>query len=490
MTNTPRAKKVNILSWNVNGLQNKIKRTMVLQYLHRHAPDIVLLQETHLIGNRYKALNRFGYTLQAHAGFTTGSRGTGILIKNTLPFVMGQKWQDPLGRYAAVTGRWEGLKIILCSVYIPPKAHNSTLPDIGKLLLEMPSGTIILGGDMNDVMSKELDRTTVLTGGVYHLPDFVQAMGLVDLWRAHNPLLRQYTHVSAAHGTESRIDYILTQTGQPGLFQNGCHKASGISDHSPVEVQLRSPERDWSLPPRLDAFLFRDQDFQDRFRERVEQYFGDNIGSVKSHCILWEAYKTVARDFIQSEIGRRRKEKTAQMDLLESELLTLESTRCETDEQDKEKHHQLRLKEKELKDVGINQAKFHALATQRRIYDLGDKANKMIAWLEKRDRDRNWVPGIRTAEGGIRDTGVGITEAFVQYYEGIYQTPTEKGEQDCTDFLHDIRLPTLDQEDRTMLDSDITVEEVEAAMGDLQAGGRRRAPTGSRQNPSGVWRGS
>lgn len=146
MTHTPKVQNMNILSWNVNGLQNKVKRTMVLQYLHRHAPDIVFLQETHLMGNHYKALNRFGYTLQAHAGYTTGSRGPGILIKNTLPLVVGRKWMDPLGRYVALTGRWEGYTINLCSVYIPPKLHSTTLPDIGKVILELPEGTLIMGG--------------------------------------------------------------------------------------------------------------------------------------------------------------------------------------------------------------------------------------------------------------------------------------------------------------------------------------------------------
>lgn len=61
-----------IWSWNVNGMGNKIKQTIILQHLKRHLPDIVLLQETHLKGNKCKALDRFGYRLLAHSGFTSG----------------------------------------------------------------------------------------------------------------------------------------------------------------------------------------------------------------------------------------------------------------------------------------------------------------------------------------------------------------------------------------------------------------------------------
>lgn len=54
---------------------------------------------------------------------------------------------------------------------------------------------------------------------------------------------------------------------------------------------------------------------------------------------------------------------------------------------------------------------------------MGDKANKMLAWLEKRDRERNWVLEIHSKEGGIYNTGTHIAEAFANYYETLY-TPS------------------------------------------------------------------
>lgn len=41
-------KKLKVLSWNVNGLGDRVKRSMVLQHIRRHSPDLILLQETHL----------------------------------------------------------------------------------------------------------------------------------------------------------------------------------------------------------------------------------------------------------------------------------------------------------------------------------------------------------------------------------------------------------------------------------------------------------
>lgn len=97
--------RLKLLSWNVNGLGDRIKRGIVLQYLKRQTPDLVLLQETHIQGISYCALNRWGYKLQAHAGYTRGSRGVGILVRSALPFQVQKVTRDPLGRFVSVSGR-------------------------------------------------------------------------------------------------------------------------------------------------------------------------------------------------------------------------------------------------------------------------------------------------------------------------------------------------------------------------------------------------
>ena len=87
------------LSWNVNGLGDKIKRGIVSQYIKRLGPDVVLLQETHMLGNMCKALDRGGYKMIAYSGFTRGSRGVCILAKKSLPLTVNRKWSDPRGKF-------------------------------------------------------------------------------------------------------------------------------------------------------------------------------------------------------------------------------------------------------------------------------------------------------------------------------------------------------------------------------------------------------
>ena len=52
---------INIKTWNVNGLLEKIKRGAVLKAANRADVDILLFQETHLMGNKVPFLARAGF---------------------------------------------------------------------------------------------------------------------------------------------------------------------------------------------------------------------------------------------------------------------------------------------------------------------------------------------------------------------------------------------------------------------------------------------
>ena len=208
------------LSWNVNGLGDKIKRGIVSKYIKRQGPDIVLLQETHMLGNMCKALDRGGYKMIAHSGFTRGSRGVGILVKKSLPLSVTRTWSDPRGRFIIITGLLRGKGINIGSLYIPPRLHDQTLPDIGRTLLQLPEGHIILGGDLNLTLNNDLDRFPIppVVHAKKTLQGFLDATGFADIWRTQHPNLKQYTFLSGVHGSLSRIDHLLTTSKEVHLF--------------------------------------------------------------------------------------------------------------------------------------------------------------------------------------------------------------------------------------------------------------------------------
>ena len=71
-----------VITWNVNGLLDKFTCSVVLKTAKLYYPQILLLQETHIMGHRCPLLTSYGYGRVYHAGFTGRSCGVAILLHN------------------------------------------------------------------------------------------------------------------------------------------------------------------------------------------------------------------------------------------------------------------------------------------------------------------------------------------------------------------------------------------------------------------------
>ncbi|KAJ1164164.1 hypothetical protein NDU88_004609 [Pleurodeles waltl] len=74
----------------------------------------------------------------------------------------------------------------------------------------------------------------------------------------------------------------------------------------------------------------------------------------------------------------------------------------------------------DLRALAERQARAFALASQCRLYDVGDKAGRLLAWLDKLDQERSWVRTMRNKEGTDCGSSESIVEAFAAYYEEVY----------------------------------------------------------------------
>uniref|UniRef100_A0A803JF65 Endonuclease/exonuclease/phosphatase domain-containing protein n=1 Tax=Xenopus tropicalis TaxID=8364 RepID=A0A803JF65_XENTR len=89
----------NIISWNIRGLNSKFKRSLLFSYLKKYTPSMVLLQETHLMGQKVLSLKKPWVGWAYHATFTSHSRGVTILIRKNTPFELINLITDHYGRF-------------------------------------------------------------------------------------------------------------------------------------------------------------------------------------------------------------------------------------------------------------------------------------------------------------------------------------------------------------------------------------------------------
>ncbi|KAJ1081797.1 hypothetical protein NDU88_001972 [Pleurodeles waltl] len=87
---------------------------------------------------------------------------------------------------------------------------------------------------------------------------------------------------------------------------------------------------------------------------------------------------------------------------------------------------------------------------------MGDKTGKLLAWLERRYRERTWVLRVKNSQRVTQTTGAAIAETFADYYKNLYASRTEMSAEDCEDFLRDIHVPELKKDGRDALEAVMT----------------------------------
>ena len=85
--------------------------------------------------------------------------------------------------------------------------------------VEIDSNTIIVG-DFNTPLSP-MDRSSKMkiNKETQALNDTLNKMHLIDIYRTFHPKTTEYTFFSSAHGTFSRIEYILGHKSSLGKFK-------------------------------------------------------------------------------------------------------------------------------------------------------------------------------------------------------------------------------------------------------------------------------
>lgn len=109
-----------VLSLNVRGLNNKIKRSLVFEYLKKYNPHICILQETQLVGGRILSLKRPWVGCHFHATHLGYSHGVSILIHKSLNFELLDVKLDPEGRYMLIHAYIEMVEMVVVGIYLPP----------------------------------------------------------------------------------------------------------------------------------------------------------------------------------------------------------------------------------------------------------------------------------------------------------------------------------------------------------------------------------
>ncbi|KAJ1184671.1 hypothetical protein NDU88_001474 [Pleurodeles waltl] len=127
--------------------------------------------------------------------------------------------------------------------------------------------------------------------------------------------------------------------------------------------------------------------------------------------------------------------------------------------------------------VARHEVKVSYLPKQKRIYEAGDKASKLTAWMVARERASMHIGELCLESGEIvRERGQ-ITETFVTHMATFNTLTAEPPQTELESFVRDCLVKTLHREQQEAIDLDLTAAEITVTLAQMQAG-KATGPSG------------
>ena len=204
-----------LLSLNVRGLKNQLKRRSIFSYLKNQKCLFYLLQETYSeIKDEALWKDEWGGGIFFSHG-TSHQKGVCILINPSYDLPVASHYSDQEGRIVIINLIIQKVKLSLCNIYAPnnPMQQNKFIQSLNEVLLsKVEIHNVIIGGDWI-VTLQSIDKK----GGVHWKPStyrdrlllMMEELNLSNVFRKKNPSKKSYTYKSKHLKVKSRIDFFL-----------------------------------------------------------------------------------------------------------------------------------------------------------------------------------------------------------------------------------------------------------------------------------------
>ena len=144
-----------------------------------------------------------------HANNREKKAGVAVLVSDKIDFKT-KKVTRNKGHYTMIKGSVQQEDITIISIYAPNTGIPTYVKQILTVLKEEIECNAFILGDFNTPLTPKYKSTKQKISNMTEaLNNASEQMDLTDIYRMLHPKATGYTFFSGAHGTFSRIDYIL-----------------------------------------------------------------------------------------------------------------------------------------------------------------------------------------------------------------------------------------------------------------------------------------
>ena len=466
------------LSLNVNGLNDRLKRTALVDWLKCMKVDIACLQETHAPSHesirKWFANTGFRVVSSCH---TSKSCGTALLIKDSL--TVSKIIKDDAGRFVQALVDFGEDQLSFVSLYAPSRnpERNNFFTSLTELIdLSRP---VFVAGDFNSVLDNLLDRKRrpSFVGGASArhqesgpaLQSLLSYTQTYPLWRTLHPGRIAYSWSHASGTFASRIDMIWAPTIMNDFIKECEYHPSFFSDHQYLLVKCSLRDRLATGPGvwKFNTSLLQDQDYNNLVTSfwsfwttmKHHQDFGSPLD-------WWDQGKfylrEVTRSFAQAKAVRERSRKA----FLTRQLRDLQHL---FEAGDQSAFTQLCAVQQELRGIAMHEARGAQVRARCQWAEEGETSSSFFFNLATKHHAQQAMSSIRDpATGLVHHDPFEILGVWRSYYANLFTA------QQCDIVAQDEMLAQLTRRlspaERDACEGCLTVEECFAALNGMPRG--------------------
>lgn len=363
--------------------------------------------------------------------------------------------------------------MLIVNVYAPNGSKENFFLDLQKKLQEEAYEHIMVMGDFNGIVDKNMDKQTQSkcqkTRG--RLPqiffELVDQEKLLDVWRGENPTMKDFTFFSNRHKVFTRIDMIWTTANIVAKTKKVEIIPKIKSDHNPIIWTGLKERKDFRW--RINEDLFLNKEYVTYIKEKTKQFFLQNRKDETKLQTRWEAYKATIRGHLIALNSLEKKKKKQKIEELQQDLQKKED---ELKKNSKKKKILVEIKalRQQIDNIISGEIYWNLKKMQQKQFEFANKPGKYLANLLKKKRTKRWINVIRREEkGGEETTDIKeIKRTFKVFYIRLYQRK-EINSESIKRYLDKFNFEKPSEEVIHLLNAPIKKEETEKAITDLKA---------------------
>ena len=468
-----------IMTCNVNGLGNALKRRQIFRYLHEKKADIIFLQETHSTKSCERRWRmEFGGRIFFDHG-TSESRGVAIVIDRNINFDVLNVVRSGSGRHIEMTIKFMEKTFLLSNVYAPNTDNPEFFQKIFHNISINESDFKILGGDLNVHLDMNLDYKSKKqkdrnSKSAEFINSFLEEESYADIWRIMNPDSRSFTWRRRNPIIMSRLDYFIMPL-ECGSKVSDCQIIHGLqSDHDYVKMSLNIDE---TIKGRgywkFNVALLRDKTFVDEMNDLIEKSFEKN--KYKNPSLKWELMKIEATALAQAYGKQNAHAKKMKRIALERKMTSLKKklacinlsadSAIKVIEKTNEKIDNTKL-ELELESRYATQGAI--IRSKSKFYEQGEISWKYFFALEKRNAKMKSMSIVVDDKGNLCSKPNEVLRVQADYYKKLYTTDPK------TKFnMNIIPERCISESDKQIMEKPLIMEELKDALKQMK---RNKSP--------------